>query len=231
MRCRPFIFVPSKTRRRGPSCPGHAPDPRLAAHSVLQLRSIRAKPPKYSILLVRSFNQLLTNRVDQSSSDRDSARKFRQLQYIEPLRVLDFARLWRDLARAPLGDERDHQRMRERPRLAREVADAADAHADFLLHLAREALLERLARLDEAGERAVHAGRKVRAARQQQLVLALISPMNERHHGGREARIGGELARRADARPLLLFRLRARAAAAAKLVRAVPGDQLQRAAG
>ena len=57
----------------------------------------------------------------------------------------------------PLADERDHQRMRERPRLAGEVAAAADAHADFLRDFAREALLERLAGLDEAGERAVHA--------------------------------------------------------------------------
>src|SRR3954469_21565058 len=101
------------------------------------------------------------------------------MQYIEPLCVLDFARLRRDLAIAPLGNERDHQRMRKRPRLAREGANVRDAHADFLLHLAREALLERLARLDEAGERAVHAGRKVRAAPEQQLVLALVSPMNQ----------------------------------------------------
>src|SRR5438874_7018656 len=144
MRCRPFIFVPSKTRRRGPSCPGHAPDPRLAAHSALQLRSIRAKPPKCSNLLVRSFNQLLTNRVDQSSSDRDSARKFRQLQYIEPLCVLDFPGLRRDLAAAQLGDERDHQRMRERPRLARDVADVRDEDTDILVLCVLDALLESL---------------------------------------------------------------------------------------
>src|SRR4029077_8413619 len=136
--------------RRGPSSPDHAPDPRLVAHSALQSCSIRAKPPKCSNLLVRLFNQLLTNRVDQSASDRDSARKLRQLQYIEPLCVLDFAGLRRDLARAPVGADRDQRRVRAGQRLAREVADVADAHADLLVHLALEALLERLARLDEA---------------------------------------------------------------------------------
>src|SRR5207248_5823593 len=113
---------------------------------------------------------------------------------IEPLCVLDFAGLRRDLAIAPLGNEGDHQRMRERPRLAREVADVRDAHADLLLHLAREALLERLTRLDEAGERAVHAGRKVRAAPEKELPFSRVFPMNERHHGGRKAWIRGELA-------------------------------------
>src|SRR5678809_580661 len=111
--------------------------------------------------------------------------------------------------------------MRKRPRLAREVADVRHAHADFLVHLAREALLERLAGLDKAGERAVHAGGKVRAASEEQLVSPLISPMNERHHGGREPRVGGELALGADAGALLALRLGRRAAAAAKLVRAV----------
>src|SRR5215213_5858680 len=109
--------------------------------------------------------------------------------------------------------------MREWPRLAREVADIRHAHADFFVNLAREALLERLAGLDEAGERAVHAGRKVRTAREQQLVFSLISPMNERHHGRREARVRGELAGRTNARALLRFRHGLRAAAAAKLVR------------
>src|SRR5205809_374160 len=119
--------------------------------------------------------------------------------------------------------------MRERPRLAREVADVVYAHTDFLVHLACEALLERLAGLDEAGERAVHAGREVRAAREEQLVSALISPMDKRHDRRRHPRIGRKLAGRADAYSLVRLRLRRRAAAAAILVRAVPGDELQRA--
>src|SRR3954469_7801818 len=120
--------------------------------------------------------------------------------------------------------------MRERPRLAREVADVRHAHADFLVHFAREALLERLARLDEAGERAVHARRKVRAAAEQELVLSPISPMNKRHHRRSESRIGGQLALRAHPGALFSLELGLRTAAAAKLVRAIPGDELQCAA-
>src|SRR4029079_1939612 len=97
--------------------------------------------------------------------------------------------------------------MRKRPRLAREVADVRHAYADLLAHLAREALLERLAGLDETGERAVHAARKVRAAPEEELVLPLISPMNERHDGRREARVRRELACRANAGTLVRFSL------------------------
>src|SRR3954471_10224805 len=177
MRCRPFIASPSKMRRRSPrrvATPSTAP---CGANSALQSRSIRSKPPKCSILLVRLSDQLLTNRIDQSASDRDSARKFRQLQYFEPLCFLDFRLLRLHFAAHPLADERDHERVRERPGLAREVADVVYAHADFLVHLALETLLERFPRLDETRQRAVHARRKVRAARHQQLVAALISPM------------------------------------------------------
>src|SRR3954467_12870683 len=117
--------------------------------------------------------------------------------------------------------------MRERPRLAGEVARVANLHAAFLGAFAREALLERLAGLDEARQRAVHAGRKVRAARQQQLVF----PADEGHDGGRYPWIGGHLASRAHADPLLALCLCRRATAAAELVAAVPVDELQRPAG
>src|SRR3546814_16887783 len=54
------------------------------------------------------------------------------------------------LVRPGLGEEAEHQRRRERPRLRGEVAAAKDAHAAFLEHLAFDGLLQRLARLDEA---------------------------------------------------------------------------------
>src|SRR3546814_11774731 len=56
------------------------------------------------------------------------------------------------LVRPGLGEEAEHQRRRERPRLRGEVAAAKDAHAAFLEHLAFDGLLQRLARLDEAGQ-------------------------------------------------------------------------------
>src|SRR5262245_12834516 len=117
--------------------------------------------------------------------------------------------------------------MRERPRLAGDVARPRNLDADFLGHLPGEALLERLARLDEAGERAVHAGREVRAARKQDLAAAA----NERHDRRGHPGIGRKLADRTDAHALLAVRLGATAAAAAELVVAVPVDELKRPAG
>ena len=46
---------------------------------------------------------------------------------------------------------------RERPRLRGDVARVGDLDAGLLAHLARDRLLERLARLDEARERRVAA--------------------------------------------------------------------------
>ena len=69
------------------------------------------------------------------------------------------------VAADPGGREADHERVRERPGLAGEVGDVGDLDADLLLELARDALLERLARLDEAREHAVHAAREALRAR------------------------------------------------------------------
>ena len=60
----------------------------------------------------------------------------------------------------------------ERPGLAGEVADVAHPHTDLLRHLARQALLERLARLGEAGQGAVHPGGEMRAAREKNLIFS-----------------------------------------------------------
>jgi len=51
--------------------------------------------------------------------------------------------------------------MRKRPRLAGEVTHIRDFDANFFAYLAHQRLLQRLARLDESGQRAVHAGREM----------------------------------------------------------------------
>ena len=63
------------------------------------------------------------------------------------------------------------------------------------------------------------------------LGLQLPSAAHQHHGGGRHARIGGELAGGAHPRALVPFCLCRRAAAAAELVRPIPVDELQRAAG
>src|SRR3954468_21420822 len=144
------------------------------------------------------------------------------MQYFEPVSRLDFCFLQTDLAAHPIANERNHQRVRKRPRLTREVANVVYSHADFFADFALDTLLERLAGLDEAGERAVHARGKVRAAPEEKLIL----PAHEHHHRRRHSRVRRELARRTAAYPLLSLCHRRRAAAPAELVRAIPIDKL-----
>src|ERR687895_1326340 len=109
-------------RRRSPPRVSHAFHPRLAAHTAHFDRAQLVQNLLNVVCAAGWFEDLLDNAIDQSASDRDFAWKFRQLQYFEPICFLDFSGLRPDLAAAPLADEGDHQRMRERPGLAREVA-------------------------------------------------------------------------------------------------------------
>src|SRR5712675_2717588 len=138
-------------RRRSLLCsgPGHAFHPRLRRKTELVDRVQFVQNLLSAALFAANFS---CDCIEQAASDRDFAWKFRQLQYIEPVCRLYFFRLRSQLAARPLADERDHQRMRERPRLAGEVADVVYSHADFLADLARHALLERFAWLHEAGK-------------------------------------------------------------------------------
>ncbi|MCY1372429.1 hypothetical protein D9M69_596340 [compost metagenome] len=82
--------------------------------------------------------------------------------YAEPLRILDLIDLHDDLAGRIFGMEAEHQRMRERPALAAQVLQVLDLDPHLFAHLARHALLDRLARLDEAGQGAVDPGNEAR---------------------------------------------------------------------
>src|SRR3546814_1748620 len=81
--------------------------------------------------------------------------------------------------RPGLGEEAEHQRRRERPRLRGEVAAAKDAHAAFLEHLAFDGLLQRLARLDEAGQGGIAMRRPAGVAAEQQ--AAAVGDRSEEH--------------------------------------------------
>src|SRR3954469_16986889 len=82
----------------------------------------------------------------------------------EPAHVLELVVADGRLAARVVGEEAEHERARERPRLRARVAHAAHRDAGLLEHLARHGLLERLARLDEASERRVAARRPARLA-------------------------------------------------------------------
>src|SRR5262249_43388568 len=119
-------------------------------------------------------------RVDQAARDAELRRNERQVVLSEPAGVEQLLLVDPDLAVCVPRREADHQRMRERPRLAAEVADVCDLDPDLLADLAGHSLLQRLARLDEARERAVEGQREVAPAGEQDLASA----PDERDDGG-----------------------------------------------
>ncbi len=148
---------------------------------------------------------------------------------MEEAGVLDLVRRADDVAGLVFGLEAQHQRMRKRPGLAREVAHVAHAQRHFLGDLAVDRLLGRFAGVHEARQRAVEAGREVVGTAEQDLVAALHRDDHHRRH----ARIVLAAAGGIGAAPHLgVARLhRRRTAGAAELVRAVPFEQFQRARG
>ena len=116
--------------------------------------------------------------VDQPAGDRVGRRRAsaarRRARPLRPRRARTSGprRARRRPARGspPLGHraEADHQRAGERPRLRGDVADRVDDHAGLLEHLAPDRLLERLARLDVAGQEREAALRPARLAAEQQ---------------------------------------------------------------
>src|SRR5262245_35418332 len=71
----------------------------------------------------------------------------------EPATVLELGTVEADILVERLAETADHQRIGERPGLAGVVSDAADADACLLESLAPHGPFDRLAGLDEAGER------------------------------------------------------------------------------
>ena len=88
------------------------------------------------------------------------------------------------------------------------------------------AVLDRLARLDESGQRAVHRPGEAIGPRQQQVEAA----RDQNHHRRRNARIGDVAASRTLLRALTGLVAHRRAAAAAEAVAAVPLGDLERPA-
>jgi hypothetical protein len=88
----------------------------------------------------------------------------------------------------PTGEEADHQRVREGPRLGALVADVVHPHADLLHDLAPHRGLEGLAWLDEAGQAGEHRQRELDAAGEERLLLAVgRGAVHERDDRRREA--------------------------------------------
>src|SRR2546429_5557902 len=169
-------------------------------------------------------------RIDQPASDADSSRQPRQIFkifHVEPLRVFDFRSVDANFAAAIVREERDHERMRERPRLTGEVAHVTYPDPDLFIYLALQALLQGLTRFDETSQGAIHILGEPRRARQEKL----LSTPHQPHHCGGEPGIRHQPATRALSAALACPRGRCPPACTAVLVRAVPIDDLQRPSG
>ena len=113
--------------------------------------------------------------------------------------------------------------MRERPALAADVLQVVHLQAHLFVHLARDAMLDRLTRLDEASQRAVDAGDETRGTRQQDF----IATGHQHDHARRQARIMLRLARLAAHRPLARYLAGGLTTTAAETVLALPGTDLR----
>ncbi len=130
------------------------------------------------------------------------------------------------LSCSPRGGEAQHQRVRERPRLAPKVADVLHLDADFFKYLAPDALLNRFPRLHETGKNAVKLALEARGACQEQLSF----PNHCNNHGRSQSRVLAVTARIASCHRLAL-RHRGRCATGGTIpTRLVPIDDLNRPA-
>src|SRR5690606_16001310 len=82
-------------------------------------------------------------------------------------------RIGNDFLGQRLAPAADHQRMRERPGLARDITDAPDTDAHLLHDLAAHRGFDVVAGLDEAGEHRIHAVPEPRLMREQATVAML----------------------------------------------------------
>src|SRR4051794_27234231 len=90
--------------------------------------------------------------VNQAAGDADARRDVGEFIDAEPVGSSELARVDGDLARSPLRAEAEHQRVREGPGLAAEILDVGDLDPHLLADLAAHRRLQRLPRLDEAGQ-------------------------------------------------------------------------------
>src|SRR5512134_1034678 len=81
-------------------------------------------------------------RVDEFARDRNAGGYLGQnVPRTEPARSGDLVRIQHQFAARVLGRERNHQRVRKRPRLAGEVAQVLDGEPHLLEHLAMDRVL------------------------------------------------------------------------------------------
>src|SRR5262249_43232179 len=138
--------------------------------------------------------------VDDEARDAVARRERRQRVRGKPASVLELFGIDRDLAARVARHEPHHQLARERPVLTADVANVRHVEADLLLHLSRDARLERLAVVDEARDERVAAGSPAGLAGEE----APIAVLHEYDHRGVQVGVVLVATARAALAPLAL---------------------------
>ena len=158
--------VPARGRARPARAQG-----RSARSAAIGRARRRRHAPSRALCLPRSAHGRVApaQRLSQSSTRRRAIESRRgrrrasssdarqQEAALVPLGVFQFLGIDRDGAASGARVKSQHERGRERPGLRRVIGHLVDRDAGLLEHLARDRLLEALARLDEARERRMHA--------------------------------------------------------------------------
>src|SRR5215212_4004232 len=81
---------------------------------------------------LRAAAMLGHERVDHGPCDADPGRERREVVYLIPAGVFYLLRVHSKLAASVIGSKPNHQRVRERPRLASKVSHVRDLNPDLL---------------------------------------------------------------------------------------------------
>src|SRR5262249_38236191 len=120
-----------------------------------------------------TIGRLFQEAGDQPPCDAEGGRPVVRVGHpvdVEPAGLSDLRLLYGDLAATVPSEEADHKLAWKRPGLTSEVADVLHLNADFLADLAGDRLLQRLAGLDESGQKSEEAEPEPLVVRKQDLI-------------------------------------------------------------
>ena len=98
--------------------------------------------------------------IDERPGYAESWRQVREVVPVEPCGTLDLDAVQGNFSALVIGNEREHEWSRERPRFTCKVPEILDRDSRLLTDLAVCGIFDRLAGLDKSGDEAAPAGRR-----------------------------------------------------------------------
>src|ERR1700733_14073874 len=158
-----------------PSGCGNSSTRNTSSRTMMPAHKMRGAPLLRAAVSAKDIATVLDITADDVMRDSDRRRRgqasrmlapehCRQFVALEPAGVLQFLAIDHDGIGQRFGVAADHDGRRKRPRLRREIFDAADSDADFFQHFATHRFLDRFAGLRKAGKTRPHGRRETRRA-------------------------------------------------------------------